>query len=124
MPQQGLLACGARELPTNREPPADDVVGNAEQLHRRAQILRLKAEAAGAAFAETQRELLAIGQSAIQPRGLPDPAAAQQLGGNLADFLTRAENQPVDARGDRERYRRWSARIARRVLDQASAIDP
>src|SRR5438094_10353186 len=105
MPQQGLLACGARELPTDREPPADDVVGNAEQLHGRAQILRLKTEAARPAFAEAQRELLAIRQSAVEPRGLPDPAAAQQLGGNLADLFMRAENQPVDARGDRERYR-------------------
>src|SRR2546421_56460 len=105
MPVQALLAGSARELPIDREPPADDIVGNAEQLHRGAQILRLKAGAARAAFAETERELLAIRQPAVEARGLPDPAAAQQLGRNLADFFLRAENQPVDARGDRERYR-------------------
>src|SRR5437764_5053842 len=100
MPVQGLLAGGARELPIDREPPADDVVGNAEQLHSRAQILRLKAEAARAAFAEAQRELLAIRQSAVEPRGLPDPAAAQQLGGDLTDFFMLPEDQPVDTPGD------------------------
>src|ERR1051326_7637416 len=66
---------------------------------------------------------MAVWQAAVEPRRLPDPAAAQQLASDLTDLLARAEDQPVDAGRHRQRDRRGRAAAARRFLDQLSAVD-
>ncbi len=65
-----------------------------------------------------------VGIAALDPAGLPDPAGAQQTGGDVVKLALRAEHQPIDPGidGERRRWRRW--RAARRILDQMAGIDP
>src|SRR5258708_35059297 len=99
MPLQCLLAGGARELPIDREPAAADVVGDPEQLHGGAEILRLNAELARPALAETQCQLLPVRQSAFEAGGLPGAAAPRQPGGAPTAFVGGGEGQAVRLRG-------------------------
>src|SRR5258708_25603688 len=98
MPLQCLLAGGARELPIDREPAAADVVGDPEQLHGGAEILRLNAELARPALAETQCQLLPVRQSAFEAGGLPNPPAAPPRRGDPTRFRCRPAPHPVPLR--------------------------
>ena len=124
MGAQGALAGDFGELAVDGQLAADDIVGDVEKLQGGAEIVGLERSGRPPSSPKRSDSRCAVGIAALDPAGLPDPAGAQQVGGDLAQLALRAEDQPIDPRIDGQRRRCRRRRAARRILDQMAGIDP
>src|SRR5260370_42471186 len=91
------------DLTGNDHPPADDVIRDVEQTQSGAKVIGAEGKAVPAVLLPRMpAQLVAIDKPRLDLRGLPVDTPPQELGREVANLPLRSQNQPTDARIDRQ----------------------
>ncbi len=113
MGPQGALAVDIGNLPVDGHLPADDVVGDIEELQGGAEIVGLEQTDGGRRPAEAQRNRAPVGVAALDLAcDCQIPPVRSSSAVTLAKLALRAKHQPIDPGIERERRRRRRWRTA------------